>query len=255
MSPTQEAAVDPKEASPVCKDTFATTEPWSSSNIDGASAAEVKIVALLLLRCAKDEDGIFGLRAMMFQCTKEYEFWDADTSFEHVEVSLKTSPEVALWVKKAIASVPFSASTMEALIQVLHKEFNKVVGAGNLKHWRSELLAPLQLKARIFVLEAELALLNEHAENEAKKVAARATKTEDQHRQRTSAGKSKAYSAGAKSTVAKLNQAVSAATKAATKAVQQRFEHEVDRAVETGEFEGSNFFWGIYMVIKSDSRR
>ena len=51
-----------------------------------------------------------------------------------------------------------------------------------------------KLKARIFVLEAELALLNEHAENEAKKVAARAT-TEDQHRQRTSAGKSKAYSA------------------------------------------------------------
>ena len=51
-----------------------------------------------------------------------------------------------------------------------------------------------ELKARIFVLEAELALLNEHAENEAKKVAARAT-TEDQHRQRTSAGKSKAYSA------------------------------------------------------------
>ena len=38
-----------------------------------------------------------------------------------------------------------------------------------------------ELKARIFVLEAELALLNEHAENEAKKVAARAT-TEDQHR-------------------------------------------------------------------------
>ena len=82
----------------------------------------------------------------------------------------------------------------------------------------------------------ELALLNEHAENEAKKVEARATKTEDQHRQRTSAGKSKAYSAGAKSTVAKLKQAVTAAAKAATKATQQRFEDKVDRAVGTGEF-------------------
>ena len=50
-----------------------------------------------------------------------------------------------------------------------------------------------ELKARIFELEAELALLNKHAENEAKNVAARATKTEDQHRQRTSAGKSTAY--------------------------------------------------------------
>ena len=71
-----------------------------------------------------------------------------------------------------------------------------------------------ELKARIFELEAELALLNEHAENEAKKVAARATKTEDHHRQRTSEGKSKAYSAGAKSKVAKLKQAVTAAAKA-----------------------------------------
>ena len=99
-----------------------------------------------------------------------------------------------------------------------------------------------ELTARIFVLEAELVLLNEHAENEAFKVAARATKTEQQHWQRTSAGKSKAYSAGAKSTVAKLNQAVTAAakaaTKAATKAAQQRFEDELDRAVGTGEFQG-----------------
>ena len=87
-----------------------------------------------------------------------------------------------------------------------------------------------------------LALLNEHAENEAKKVAAQATKTEQQHRQRTSAGTSKAYSAGAKSTVAKLKQAMAAAakaaTKAATKAAQQRFEDELDRAVGTGEFQG-----------------
>ena len=52
----------------------------------------------------------------------------------------------------------------------------------------------IELTARICVLEAELALLNEHAENEAKKVAARATKTEQQNRQRTSAGKSEAYS-------------------------------------------------------------
>ena len=95
-----------------------------------------------------------------------------------------------------------------------------------------------ELKARIFELEAVLALLNEHAENEAKKVAARATKTEDQHRQRTSTGKSKAYSAGAKSTVVKLKQAVTAAAKAATKAAQRGFEDEVDRAVGTGEFPG-----------------
>ena len=51
-----------------------------------------------------------------------------------------------MWVKNAIASVPFSASTTEALIQVLNKEFHKVVGAGNLKHWRSELLAPVDHK-------------------------------------------------------------------------------------------------------------
>ena len=40
---------------------------------------------------------------MMLKCTTEFELWDADTSFEHVEGSFKTSPEVALWVKKAIA--------------------------------------------------------------------------------------------------------------------------------------------------------
>jgi hypothetical protein len=87
-----------------------------------------------------------GLRAMMLKCTTEYGLWDADTSFEHVEGSFKTSPEVVMWVKNAIASVPFSASTMEALIQVLHKEFNKVVGAGDLERWRSGLLAPLKHK-------------------------------------------------------------------------------------------------------------
>ena len=76
------------------------------------TTAEVKIVALLLLRCAKDEGDIVGLRAMMLKCTSEYELWDADTSFEHVAGSFKTRPEVILWVKNAIASAIFSASTM-----------------------------------------------------------------------------------------------------------------------------------------------
>ena len=79
--------------------------PWSSSSIVGASAAEVKIASLLLFRYAKDEGDILGLRAMMFKVTTENELWDADTSFERVEGSFKTSPEVVLWVKKAIASV------------------------------------------------------------------------------------------------------------------------------------------------------
>ena len=95
-----------------------------------------------------------------------------------------------------------------------------------------------ELTARIFVLEAELVLLNEHAENEAKTVAARAAKTEEQHRQRTSAGKSMAYSAGATRAVTKQKQAVAAATKAATKAAQHRFEDEVDHGVGTGKFQG-----------------
>ena len=37
------------------------------------------MVSLILLRCAKDEDDILGLRAMMFKCTTEYELWDANT--------------------------------------------------------------------------------------------------------------------------------------------------------------------------------
>ena len=71
LVPPQEAAVDPEGASPVRKAPFSTTEPWSSSNIDGASAAEVKMVSLILLRCAKDEGDILGLRAMMLKCTTE----------------------------------------------------------------------------------------------------------------------------------------------------------------------------------------
>ena len=41
--PPQQAAADLEGASPVRKAPFSTTEPWSSSSIVGASAAEVKI--------------------------------------------------------------------------------------------------------------------------------------------------------------------------------------------------------------------
>ena len=84
--------------------------------------------------------------------------------------------------------------------------------------------------------------LEERAENEGTKVAERAHKAQEQLRQRHANDKAKYTDMGAKSTAAKTKKLVKAAAgKAATEAratEARRFQGEVDKAAQSGEFKG-----------------